>query len=193
MLWPFKVIATRLGTRCRVLLADLRGAGSEGHDDDAEPYDGAEVRQPLGLFARPRVTASLVAWAVRMGDQVKPLFLTDKSQAPFTDLDEGETDLYNDAVRVRLRASGDVELGAGATKGVARAGDPIRADLSVTVANSGGVATVTLAWTDHSGMPHTLSMGFTGSAALDANPALSLTTDISGTVKTGSASITAKD
>jgi hypothetical protein len=109
----FKVTATRLGSTARVMLAQLRGVGVEGDDEDAEPYDDAEVRQPLGLFSRPVITASLQALAVRLGHQILPLFLIDKSRAPFTDVEEGETRLYgagNAAARVRHHADGSTDV-----------------------------------------------------------------------------------
>lgn len=162
----FKVTATRLGQNARALLVQLRGVGSEGDDDGAEPYDDSEVRQPLGLFARPVLTPTLQAFAVRLGHQIKTLFLTDKGQAPFTDVDEGETRTYgvaNPAARVRHRADGttnvesdtahgkDVVLNGG-TSVVAAVGDSVLCGV-LSGAAAGGIVQFTFQPYGADGLP----------------------------------------
>jgi hypothetical protein len=87
-----------------------------------------------------------------------------------------------------------LKLGAGATKGVARAQDPVRTPITVTVGNSGGIAAVSLAWTDEDGAPQTLALSFTGSATLNGSTTTPPTpTTLGGSVKVGSAKILAED
>jgi len=76
-----KVTATRLGTRVRVVLAQLRGVGAEGDDDGAEPFDDAEVIHPLGFLSRPALSASLQAAVVRVGNDARVLAFVDKALA----------------------------------------------------------------------------------------------------------------
>jgi hypothetical protein len=100
MLDFFRVTATSLGTSVRVILATLRGMGSEGDDDNAEPVDNAQWMQPLGLMSRPKIPSSgnkITALVFRDGDEVHIFHVWDKSQATLqaSDVDEGDTVLYS--------------------------------------------------------------------------------------------------
>lgn len=97
----WKVTATSLGTTARVLLAQLRGGGNNGDDNNAESYDGAEVLQPLGFFARPYITEQTEALVWEIGDENVVLGIVDKSgggaptaYVPFTDVGQGGARMY---------------------------------------------------------------------------------------------------
>jgi hypothetical protein len=122
-----KITLTSLATGARALLGQLRGLGSEASDASAEPYDDAELLQPLGLVARPTRTSNLQALLIELGEELVGLLLRDKGLAAWTDVEEGETRLYSNAdatCRVRLRADGsiDIEAKAGANLRIATAG-----------------------------------------------------------------------
>jgi hypothetical protein len=88
----------------------------------------------------------------------------------------------------------ELKLGDGATKGVARVGDHTRTPITVTVANSLGAASVILTWADENGAPQTLSLGFTGTAQFNGQPAVAAkTVTLSGDIKSGSGKILAED
>lgn len=119
----WKVVRTAVGGYVRVVTAQLRGAGQEGDDASAEPYDGAEVLQPLGLIARPVIPANtsdnrVEALCLELGDEVLCLGFVDKSGAnhaspAMPDLEEGETRLYGakDArATLKLKPTGAVTL-----------------------------------------------------------------------------------
>lgn len=104
----------------RTMTAQCVGVGAEGDDENAERLDDCEVMQPSGFAARPALTATTEAVAVRRGDELVVLFLIDKGAAAQA-VEPGETRLYgvgasNGAAAVRIRASGAVEIAsAGAT------------------------------------------------------------------------------
>lgn len=130
-----KVTESRLGTKSRVVVVDLRGAGAEGDDENAEFTPDNETFQPLGLVSRPVLSSTLEALVIRFGDQDIVLCMSDKGQARLTDLEEGETRLYGAkevGAVLRIRADGSIEITpaagqdivlAGGTKKVARTGD----------------------------------------------------------------------
>ena len=135
-----KVTLTANGGTGHTITAQLRLTGNEGDDDTAEPFDGAEVVQPLGVIARPALTPTTEAAYIRVGDEIIVLAILDKGAAP-GDVEEGETRLYGaktPVARVRLRADGTVEIDSdrfhekdivlnGGTHAVARATDPVSA------------------------------------------------------------------
>jgi hypothetical protein len=139
MLTRWKVTRAAFGAVSKLLELQLRGDGDEGNDDGAAPEDDAPFYQQLGVAVRPVVARSLRALGVEDGDEVVVLKLWHKeSDRTPTDLDAGETRVYaagNLATVLRLLASqavldaATVLLGAGASKGVARATDPV----SVTI------------------------------------------------------------
>ena len=133
MIQFWKVTASTLGTAARTVTVQMRGGGAEGDDDATEQgadptdpasnartesYDAAEVIQPLGLMARPYITARTEALAIELGDEVIALGLVDKSvgcgaTTVFSDLEEGETRMYGakeGAARVRIRPTGSLNL-----------------------------------------------------------------------------------
>jgi phage gp45-like len=154
-----KVVETRLGAKARVLVVDLRGAGQEGADEDAEFTSDNESFQPLGFVARPVMSSTLEALVIRMGDQDLVVHFADKGQAKYTDLEEGETRLYGAKEAssvIRIRAGGSIEITSkpstdivlnGGTLKVARATDtvsvtiPINALSLPVVGGGGGTAT----------------------------------------------------
>lgn len=108
-----KIVATTLGTASRVLLARLRGFGSTGDDDNAAPFDDAEVAHPIGYMARPVASATLEAVVWREGDDAIVLAILDKGMPVVSDLEEGEARIYGPkepSATFRIRASGDIEV-----------------------------------------------------------------------------------
>jgi hypothetical protein len=98
----------------RVLTASIVGSGNAGDDASAERVDNCEVVQPLGLFARPVLTALTEGVVARLADRPLILAMIDKGRAPQA-VEEGETRLYgvggdNAAAVVRLRADGSIEV-----------------------------------------------------------------------------------
>lgn len=109
------VTLTRWATsQGRALLAQLRGAGETGRDEEAEAHDDVEVLQPLGLRVRPVQRGSLEAVVLERGDERVALVLVDKLRASgAVEAEEGETQLHGLAEQsavVRIRASGDIEI-----------------------------------------------------------------------------------
>jgi len=177
MLTRWKVTRAAFGAVSKLLELQLRGDGDEGDDDGAAPEDDAPFYQQLGVAVRPVVARSLRALGVEDGDEVAVLKLWDKVTTP-TDLDAGETRVYaagNLATVLRLLASqavldaATVLLGAGASKGVARATDPVSVTIPTGTTFTGTVG----------GSPAT----FTTSAPVTCT----------GTITSGSTTVRAKD
>lgn len=123
-----EVVSTAVGGTARTVLASLRLVGHSGQNDSAEPAEGCEVIKPLGLVSRPVVTALTEAVYVRIGDEIVVLGLLDKGGAVH-DCEEGETQLYGaqePTARVRIRASGAVEITAKAGQDVSLNGGTLR-------------------------------------------------------------------
>ena len=74
-----KVTLATVDTVKRVVTLQLRGFGQTGDDEDAAPTDGAELVQPLGLFANPVLSAETEAVTLGLGDQDVALHVIDKS------------------------------------------------------------------------------------------------------------------
>lgn len=116
-----KVLRTALGARARALFVQLRGLGDSANDDGAESIDDVEVLQPLGLFARPTIRASLEALIVELGEEVLAIALGDKGAGVLNDVEEGETRVYSaggSTCRVRLRADGSIDIEATSNKNI---------------------------------------------------------------------------
>lgn len=134
-----KITAARIADRVHTLLAQIRAAGSEGNDDEAEGWDDCEVVQPLGLFVLPSISADLEGLFFRDGDESIVVHLLNKGLARLTDMVAGETRLYgaaNPAARTRHMPDGETRVesdtGAGksvvineGTQGVVRVGDGV--------------------------------------------------------------------
>lgn len=158
-----KVTLTSLATGVRALLGQLRGLGQDGDDAGAEPYDDAELLNPIGLVARPTRGATLQALLVEVGEELLGLLVRDKGKPVWSDVEEGETRVYsanNAACRVRLRNDGsiDIEAGPGAdirlnggSLKLARVSDPVLVG-NLTVGGVGGVV-LTFTPVDASGAP----------------------------------------
>ncbi len=114
----FKITRTSLGTNVRVLLAQLRGLGAEGDDDNAEPHDDVEVIYPLGLIARPYLTDHTEGVGFQDGDEVTLLSIIDKGLAKLgvtPELEEGETRLFGakePGAMIRIKANGSIAANA---------------------------------------------------------------------------------
>lgn len=116
-----KVLRTALGERARALLVQLRGLGDTTSDDDAESHDDVEVFQPLGLFSRPTIRASLEALVAEVGEELLAFALADKGAGVLSDVEEGETRVYSaggSTCRVRLRADGSIDIEATSNKNI---------------------------------------------------------------------------
>ena len=116
----FKVTGLRMATRVRALLAQVRGLGTEGADDDALGLDDVEILQPLGLFVRPVVVAGLELLGVELGEETIGIALLNKALGVL-DVESGETRLYGaqqSAARVRLRADGSIDIEAFTTEAI---------------------------------------------------------------------------
>lgn len=116
-----KVLRSSLAARARALLVQLRGLGDTDNDSEAEAHDDVEVFQPLGLFARPTIRASLEALIVEVGEELLALALGDKGAGVLDDVEEGETRVYSaggSTCRVRLRADGSIDIEATSDKNI---------------------------------------------------------------------------
>lgn len=116
-----KVLRSSLAARARALLVQLRGLGDTDNDSEAEAHDDVEVFQPLGLFARPTIRASLEALVVEVGEELLALALGDKGAGVLDDVEEGETRVYSaggSTCRVRLRADGSIDIEATSNKNI---------------------------------------------------------------------------
>lgn len=196
-----KVLRSRLGERARTLLVQLRGHGSEGDDDKAESVDDVEVIQPLGLFTRPTIRATLEAVVMELGEELVALMLGDKGAGAFSDVEEGETRLYGakeHTSRVRLRAVGAVNVESkaatdivfnGGSQAVARV-DDTTADgtMAFTAAGAGANVVLTLTYTAPSGAT-TVSTVTIGPAALIAT--VPMPHVINGKITSGAARVKA--
>lgn len=150
----FKVTRTVVDSTCKLVVAQLRGLGAEGADDHAEPVAKATVTQPMGVFARPVLTATLQGLALYHGDEVLVIALQDKTKLP-VDPGEGGVTLYCPANpgfgvkiapggTVAIDANGDIVLNGGGAR-VGRVGDPVHRDAAMTTwMNAVGAAFTTL-------------------------------------------------
>lgn len=181
MLRFLKLTRTRLASRVRAVLAQTRGYGVEGADDDAESQDDVEIVQPLGLMVRPYISAGLELLAAEIGDTTLGLAIINKA-LEILDVEEGETRLYGAAeptARVRLRASGkteveskagqDIVLNGGALE-VARRTDPVG---SGTMVFAGAAGSLVITYTPPGGAPQVITItglpgvGGSGTATID--------------------------
>ena len=174
-----KIIRTTLGASARVVLANLIGRGSTGQDQRGEPYNDAEVFQPLGVAARPKLSEGTEALVFRIGREVFVLCQLDKSMTKYVqaDLDEGEVLLYGPAEpgsQVAIRKAGNIAIKAKEDQNIAL-------DVSGTgkVVVNGGNAKVSRVGDATAGHTHTVVF------ALTAGP-----TTVTGTITLDSATDT---
>lgn len=107
-----RVTLSKVGERARTLTIQIRVNGNEGSEELAEPADGVEVAQPLGLIARPVITTTVEALVLRIGDEFIALNLQDKGGAQVA-CDEGEAVMYSPkepSCVARCRADGAMQL-----------------------------------------------------------------------------------
>lgn len=177
MLSRWKVTRAAFDAASKLLQAQLRGDGPEDNDDESSQTDDAVFYHQLGVAVRPVIARTLRALGYEDGDDVVVLKLWDRARTP-TDLAEGETRVYAAgavATVVRLLTSqivmesSTILLGSGASKGVARATDPVSVTLPIGTVLTGTVG----------GSPAT----FTLSAPLT----------VTGTITSGSSTVSAKD
>jgi hypothetical protein len=145
MLEFFKVTGTQLGTVGRVMLAQVRGVGATGDDDNAEPMDSVEVHTQIGFESRPSLTDTTEILVVRDGDEIIGLMIVDKGRtAKLGDtpaLEEGETRVSSakePSSMARFRASGEVLVNAKVGQKVT-----IQADAATMVLDAAGGITIT--------------------------------------------------
>lgn len=181
MLGFVDVSRTIVSTVRRVLTSSILGAGDPGDVASAERVDGCEVVQPLGLFARPVLSATTEALVARLADSPVILAIIDKGRAA-QNVEEGEVRIYgpgsaNAAATIRVRADGSIEITAtdgrnvsisvsgagdvvldGGTLKSARVTDPVRIG---TVTGTAGPYPVTFTTTlvDADGTPGTPVVG----------------------------------
>lgn len=180
-LW--KVLRAAFDGESRLLSAQITANTDAGDTEgDALTVDEAVVYQQLGVAVRPKIVdalrSTLSAFGVDYGAAVAILKLWDHATSP-TDLEEGETRVYAagavaNVVRLLLDKvvvqAARIDLGAGATKKVARLGDTVR----VTIP-TGTQFTMTIP----------------GVGTVTASTTVAVTAD--GTVTSGSNTVFAKD
>jgi hypothetical protein len=152
----FKIARTIVGTATRALFADLLGVGTTGDDANAERVPRAQILQPHGLAARPTISDTLEAFAVRLGAQVIGLVMVDHGAAALSPaLEEGEVRLHNLAgAYLRERADGAMELVTASGKAIRLGAAGGTADKPVAHEGSrttGHTHTITFALTAPSG------------------------------------------
>lgn len=114
--FPFRIITNSLGGSNRVVMAQVRGVGVDGQDDQAEPGDDCEVLHPLGFMSRATIPANgnaVTMIGVRVGNDIIGLGVRDKSMPALTDSDlaDGDAVMYSPGApgsTVKMAANGDV-------------------------------------------------------------------------------------
>lgn len=103
-----------VSTSERRMTGQVRARGQTGANDAAEPGEDCEIQQPLGLMARPIVTARTEAVYLRRGDELVITCMLDTGRSAQS-VESGETRLYgagadNQTAVVRIRANGSIEV-----------------------------------------------------------------------------------
>lgn len=111
-----------VSTERPVITAQLRGAGEQGDNETAEPFDACEVLQPQGFMANPALTATSEALTIRRGDEAVVTVLIDKG-ASAQNVESGETRVHgvgssNQSARIRIRNNGAIEITTSGNGGV---------------------------------------------------------------------------
>jgi phage baseplate assembly protein V len=153
--------------------------------DQRETPDDYPHYEPYGMTARPKAGAEAVVLNVN-GDRSVPLVLCVADRRFRIELEEGEVAIYDDqGAYLKLSRSGivvepastqTVELGSGATQGVARIGDEVEVDSTTDPAFIAWISNVS---------------GFINGLAPGTIP--SIPTTVTGEVSEGSATIKAVD
>lgn len=109
-----KVTLLTPSTERRVVTAQLRGMGEDGDDNGAEPFEDAEVLNPVGFITRPALTDTTEALGLRRGDEMVAVVIVDKGQNAVS-VETGETrvqgcGMSNQAAVIRVRANGAIEI-----------------------------------------------------------------------------------
>lgn len=147
MIDTFRILATSLGARVRVVLGRLRGVGTLGAPNDAEAIDDAEVLFPLGYVSRPKFATSADethdAIGFRDGDEVLVIAIRKKSAGLLTaspSMLEGETRVHAAGevlCMLRLLPDGNIEVRAKSGQDVKLFADGQTADKPVAKEGSG--------------------------------------------------------
>lgn len=111
-----KVTLLTPSTERRVVTAQLRGMGEDGDDNGAEPFEDAEVLNPVGFITRPALTDTTEALGLRRGDEMVAVVIVDKGQNAVS-VETGETRVQgcgasNQSAVIRVRANGAIEITA---------------------------------------------------------------------------------
>lgn len=201
MLSLWEVTRVAIDAASHLVTVQLRGDGDEGDHANAVPEDDAPVLSQLGVAVRPVVTSTLRALGYQ-DDDVWVLKLWDKARSP-TDLAEGETRLFcagTIARMIRLLANRiDVEaprinLGAAATKGVARELDSVDCGtLALVCAAGGGQFTITGQWVPPGGGAPVSVGVMTVVDATVVSGTGTVTVPLVGRITTGSNKVKAED
>ena len=109
-----KVTLLTPSTERRVVTAQLRGMGEDGDDNGAEPFEDAEVLNPVGFITRPALTDTTEALGLRRGDEMVVAAIVDKGQNA-VNIETGETRVQgcgtsNQSAEIRIRASGAITV-----------------------------------------------------------------------------------
>lgn len=109
-----KVTLLTPSTERRVVTAQLRGMGEDGDDNGAEPFEDAEVLNPVGFITRPALTDTTEALGLRRGDEMVVAAIVDKGQNA-VNIETGETRMQgcgtlNQSAEIRIRASGAITV-----------------------------------------------------------------------------------
>lgn len=123
----WRIRSTQVGSNTGVVTASMDGAGDSTDDNETERANGAEIVQPLGIAARPKISANSEAVIARSGDDIVVLAVIDKSAQPVA-TDEGDTIVYatgkprecysrykdDGSIRVFMSAGKDMRINDGA-------------------------------------------------------------------------------
>lgn len=184
------VARTIASTALRALTASILGAGDPGDDGTAERVDDCEVVQPLGLYARPVLTAMTEALIARLADRPLILALLDKTR-PAQDVEEGEVRLYgpgsaNATANARIRAAGAVEVNATNNQNVAinvgGTGDVVLDGGSLKVARVTDGVNVAVITATAGPYPVTFSVALVSADGVPGAPTVGATATLSGVI-----------
>lgn len=181
---------TIVSTVRRVLTSSILGAGDPGDSASTERVDGCEVIQPLGLFARPVLSATTEAIIARLADSPVILAIIDKGR-PAQNVEEGEVRIYgpgsaNAAATIRVRADGTIEVtavdGRNVAINVSGAGDVVLDGGSLKSARVTDPVNVAVITATAGPYPVTFSTALVNASGVPGTPTVGATATISGVI-----------